>query len=374
MADASLARTTPAAAPHLSVRVERRLSRSFTLTAEFGATPGFTMLLGPSGGGKTTLLNCIAGLERPDSGRIELGGRLLFDSQSGLDVPVPQRRLGYLFQDLALFPHLTVARNVEYGLAGMPVAQRRERAMALLDSMRIAHAAGRKPGEISGGERQRAALARSLVTDPSLLLLDEPLVALDTETKSRILDDLRAWNANHRIPILYVTHSPQEAFALGEQVVVIEAGKILAQGLPQDVLATPRHETVAQLVGFENVFDATVMSLAESQGTMLCRLADSSTELEVPLGWAEAGARVRIAIRAGDIMVATERPHGLSARNTIAGRITAMRQEGVTMTLTVDAGAPFKVRMTPGAARELGLAAIAQIWLVIKTYSINLVE
>src|SRR5258707_1893470 len=292
----------------LSVRLAHRLSDSFALEAEFEAAAGFTMILGPSGGGKTTLLNCIAGFVRPDVGRIALVARVLFDSDERIDVPVAERRLGYVFQNLALFPHLTVAQNVQYGIAKIPAEERRARMMTMLESFRIAHLIARKPNEISGGERQRVALARSLVTNPAALLLDEPLTALDNATKSKILDDLRSWNASHEIPILYVTHSPDEAFALGERVVVLEDGKILAQGMPQQELTKPRHETIAQVVGFENVFDATVRSIAETQGTMLCQLDGSTTQLEVPLGHAEIGSRVRIAIRAGDIIIASEQP------------------------------------------------------------------
>jgi len=246
--------------------------------------------------------------------------------------------------------------------------------MAMLESFRIPHLIGRKPGQISGGERQRVALARSLVTNPAALLLDEPLSGLDAATESKILDDLRDWNAAHGIPILYVTHSPQEAFAVGERVVVLQSGRILAQGMPQDVLATPRHETIAQMVGFENVFDATVRSIAENQGTMLCQLDGSTSQLEVPLGRVEIGARVRIAIRAGDIIVAAERPHGLSARNTFPGRVLSIRREGVAVIVMIEAGATFEVHLTPAAIDALGLKAQMQIWLVIKTYSCNLVE
>ena len=174
------------------------------------------MLLGPSGGGKTTILNCIAGLARPRSGRIAVASRVLFDSAERIDVPVAERRLGYLFQNLALFPHLTLEQNVQYEIKKLPARDQRERMMPLLDSFRISHLLSSKPNEVSGGERQRAALARSLVTNPALLLLDEPLNALDLATKATILDDLREWNVSHRIPILYVTHSPQEAFAVGE--------------------------------------------------------------------------------------------------------------------------------------------------------------
>ena len=334
------------------------------------------MLLGPSGGGKTTVLDCIAGLVRPDAGRIALASRVLFDSAARIDVPTALRRLGYLFQDLALFPHLTVEENVQYGIIQLPARERRDRMMSLLDSFRIVHLLASKPNEISGGERQRAALARSLVTDPAALLLDEPLTALDHATKATILDDLRAWNVSHRIPILYVTHSPQEAFALGEHVVVIEAGRVVATGLPQDVLRAPRHETIAQIVGFENVFDAVVLALHEQQGTMLCRLGlhNEGRELEVPLARAEVGSRVRIAIRAGDIILATECPHGLSARNTFEGRVVRIKHEGVREVVQVDAGALFEIHITPGAREELRLEANKAIWLVIKTYSCNLVE
>jgi molybdate transport system ATP-binding protein len=358
----------------LSVRIAHRLSNAFALDAAFEASTGFTMILGPSGGGKTTLLNCIAGFAQPDSGRIALGARVLFDSDERIDTPVAERRLGYVFQSLALFPHLTVAQNVQYGIVKLPADERRARMIAMLESFRIANLIARKPSEISGGERQRVALARSLVTNPAALLLDEPLTALDNATKSKILDDLRAWNAAHEIPILYVTHSAEEAFALGERVVVLEGGHILAQGMPQHVLTTPRHETIAQVVGFENVFDATVRSIAETQGTMLCQLDRSTTQLEVPLGHAEPGARVRIAIRAGDIMVASTHPQGLSARNSFQGRIQSIRREGVRVLVMIEAGAIFEVHLTPGAIDSLQLEEEQQIWLVIKTYSCNLLE
>jgi molybdate transport system ATP-binding protein len=350
--------------PLLSVRISCRLSSAFTLETELEASTGFTMLLGPSGCGKSTLLNCIAGFVRPSSGKISLNKHLLFDATAGVDVAVPYRRLGYVFQNLALFPHMTVEQNIRYGLV----------MMAMLKSFHIGHLIGRKPGQISGGERQRVALARSLVTRPELLLLDEPLSALDTRSKAEILDDLREWNAIHRIPILYVTHSPAEAFAVGDKVAVLRSGKILAQGTPQEVLAAPRHETIAQLVGFENAFDATVRSIDEAQGTMVCQLSDTSTTLEVPLGNTDVGAPVRIAIRAGDIMLSTEQPRGFSARNSLFGKIIAIRREGLTIIVTVEAGASFQVHLTPASVEELDLRMGREVWAVIKTYSCNLVQ
>jgi molybdate transport system ATP-binding protein len=358
----------------LSVAIRRRLSNVFAIEANLQAPAGFTMLLGPSGCGKSTLLNSIAGFVRPDSGRITLGEQLFFDSNSGVDLRVPQRHLGYVFQNLALFPHMTVEQNIQYGLAKIPIEERRARMTAMLESFRIPHLVGRKPGEISGGERQRVALARALVTNPTILLLDEPLSALDTASKAKILDDLRDWNAVHRIPVLYVTHSPAEAFAIGEHVVVLEAGRILAQGTPQNVLSKPRHETIAQIVDFENIFDATVQSVDEVHGTMLCQLNDTPTQLEVPLGEAQPGAPLRIAIRAGDIILATEQPHNLSARNTFPGKIMSLRLEGVTAIALVEAGATFEVHLTPTSVEDLKLKAGTRIWVVIKTYSCNPVE
>lgn len=368
----------PEAGPaDLVARIRKKFAGGFSLEAYFHAPPGFTILFGPSGSGKTTLLDCLAGLAAPEAGFVAVGDRVLFDSERKISVSVRARSIGYLFQNLALFPHLSVAGNVEYGIAGKPAAVRQRRLEAILESFRIAHLRHRKPREISGGERQRVALARSLVTDPALLLLDEPLSALDAIVKSKIIDDLRAWNAARSIPIVYVTHAPAEAFALGERVIVLESGKILAEGTPQQVLAAPRHELVAQLAGFENIFDATVTALREDQGTMGCRLGASGVELEVPLTRARPGSGVRVAIRAGDILVATARPEGLSARNAFPAELISLEQRGVTV-IARAACAPsevaFEVHLTPSAVRSLDLHAGQPVWLVIKTYSCHVVE
>ena len=238
--------------PDLAVKFRHVIpvqEREFALDIEFSVAPGFTILFGPSGAGKTTLLDCVAGLAKPESGRIVVGERVLFDSDQRLSLPVAKRRVGYVFQSLALFPHLTVEQNVQYGLAHLPHSKRNERSSAILQAFRISHLARRSAKEISGGESQRVALARTLVTHPEVLLLDEPLAALDAATKRKIIDDLRAWNQAHRIPILYVTHSREEVFALGERVIVLDAGRIVAQGTPHEVIEAPRQETVAHPAG-----------------------------------------------------------------------------------------------------------------------------
>jgi molybdate transport system ATP-binding protein len=352
--------------------------REFVLDVDFTAAPGFTILFGASGSGKTTLLNCVAGLASPDAGQIVIAGRALFDLKTRADVSISKRRLGYVLQGLALFPHLTVQQNVEYGLSTLPNAVRRQRAEAALRDFRIEHLRRQRPGEISGGERQRVALARSLVTDPCALLLDEPLAALDAATKALILDDLRRWNCDHRVPILYVTHSREEVMAMGERVLVIDEGRIIADGTPHEVLRAPLQETVAQLAGFENVFDATVESVQEERGTMFCRIrsAESWTGvlLETPLVRAEVGSELRVGIRAGDVLLAVIKPEGLSARNVIGGTLVSLQQRDMIIVVRVNCGVEMEVYLTLAARDGLKLAEGREVWLVIKTYSCHLMR
>jgi molybdate transport system ATP-binding protein len=379
------------ATPILSVCIRKSFSsteREFSLEVEFSAAPGFTILFGASGSGKTALLDCVAGLGAPDAGRIAVDEHAFFeanmldqnkrDANPRIDVSVAKRGVGYVLQDLALFPHLTVEQNIEYGLAHLPRSARKQRAGAMLQEFRIEYLRRQRPAEISGGERQRVALARALVTDPCVLLLDEPLAALDTATKAKILDDLRRWNRAHGIPILYVTHSREEVIALGERVLVMERGRIIAQGTPHEVLRAPLQETVAQLAGFENIFDATVWLIHEDRGTMTCRLpgsqAGSFVLLETPLIRAEAGSPLRVGIRAGDILLATAKPVGLSARNVIAGRLISLERRDMIITARVDCGVEMEVYLTLAARDDLGLTAGREVWLVIKTHSCHLMR
>jgi len=359
----------------LSLQIRKRFaggSRDFELHAAITIPPGISILFGPSGAGKTTLLDCIAGLTTPDSGRIAIGSRIFFDAANGTNLAVRHRRIGYVFQDLALFPHLSVEKNIQYGLGGLDAGERSQRSNAILESFRISHLSARAPAEISGGERQRVALARALVTDPCLLLLDEPLAALDAATKSKIVEDLRAWNQANRIPIVYVTHSREEVFALGEHVLVLENGRIIAQGTPHEVMTAPRQETVAQLAGFENIFDATVVAAHEDRGTMTCRLAGSNVDLETPLVRAEVGSTLRVGIRAGDILLATVQPSGLSARNVIPGRVLSLAQRDVIVVAKVDCGVEAEVHLTLAARDSLLLQPGREVWLVVKTHSCHL--
>jgi molybdate transport system ATP-binding protein len=359
----------------LEVRIRKRFPNpegSFLLNVHFRALAGFTIFFGASGAGKTTLLDCIAGLTDPDEGRIVVGGDAVYDSDSKANLPAWKRGIGYVLQDLALFPHFTAEENVSYGLRHLSPPDRQTRSREMLSAFRIDHLRDRRPAQISGGERQRVALARSLVIEPRALLLDEPLIALDRPTKSLILSDLRRWNQQSRIPILFVTHTGEEVFALGEEVIVLEAGKILAQGQPKDVMHAPRLETVAQLSGFENIFDATVTAVNESRGTMTCRIGTGLLSLETPLARVEAGAHLRVGVRAGDILLATEQPRGLSARNIVAGTIRSLEQKEGVVSAAIDCGGTqFEVHLTLAAREALILKPGKSVWVIIKTHSFH---
>jgi molybdate transport system ATP-binding protein len=360
----------------LRVRIERRAANPavFVLDVSLDIPPGITILFGTSGSGKSTLLDCIAGLVPPDAGQIKIGDAIVFDSENRVNVPPQRRRIAYVFQSLALFPHMTVEENVAYGLPHLPLDQRTARIGEVLQAFRVENLRERRPAEISGGEKQRVALARSLVTLPRVLLLDEPLTGLDAELKASIVDDLRAWIAAQKIPVLYVTHTREEVDALGERVVVLDHGRVVNQGAPHEVLDAPRRKKLAQVAGFENLLDATVVELREIDGVMRVRLAESSSEIEVPLGYAAPNDRVKIAIRAGDILLATQYPSGLSARNILEGKIVSLEPRGSVIVARVQAGVAFTAHLTPGAACALELTAGKPVWMVLKTHSCHLIS
>ncbi len=214
---------------------------TFDLDVAFSVGAEITVMFGMSGAGKTTVLECIAGLMQPDSERVLLNGTDL------TRLPARERRIGYVFQELALFPHLTARENIGYGLRTLPEREKKQRIGEIIESFHIAHASDRKPRAMSGGERQRVALARSLVIQPCMLLLDEPMSALDHGTKAAILRDLREYHTQHRIPVIYVTHALDEVFAIADRVLKIANGKIVAEGKPEEVLSEEREQLIQYL-------------------------------------------------------------------------------------------------------------------------------
>lgn len=361
----------------LEIRIQGKVqdqAAQFELNVVCQVENGITILFGASGAGKTTLLDVIAGLRTPHSGRIAIGERTLFDSEKGINVPVRARRIGYVFQDVALFPHLNVAANVRYGLVGGRFEDSEQRAEQVMGSLGILPLRERRPAQLSGGERQRVALARALVTRPSILLLDEPLAALDLPVRMKLAEDLRRTIQAEPLPVIYVTHSRDEVFMLGEKLLVLERGRLIAQGTPHEVMSAPQSETVAQLAGFENIFDARVTATHPDRGTMSCQLGSAGVELETPLVRAQAGSNMRIGISAGDILLAASAPKGLSARNILPGRLLSLSQRDAIVLARVECGVEFLVHLTMSACESLELKPGRQVWLIVKTHSCHLLE
>jgi molybdate transport system ATP-binding protein len=362
----------------LSLDIEKKFetagARAFQLKISGEFSPGFTVLFGPSGAGKSTLLDCIAGLVKPDKGWIKSGEEIFFDAEKGISLAPQKRGVGYVFQSLALFPHLSVEENVGYGLSDLSAAQRMERMDRVVSAFHIRDLQRRKPGDLSGGEKQRVALARSVVTKPRILLLDEPLTGLDEGLRRAILEDLLGWNAEHRIPILYVTHNREEVDAIGDRVVAVVDGRVRGSGTPGAVLDAPRTIALAKAAGFENFFRARVVEHRAADGLMRVALDGSHCELEIPLGGEQVGEEVQIAIRAGDILLATHSPYGISARNILPGTVESVETRGAMVVVLVNAGPRFTVHVTPGAVRSLELAPGLVVWLVVKSHSCHVVS
>ena len=362
----------------LNVKIRKQFrshaAQPFVLDASVSFSPGFTVLFGPSGAGKSTLLDCIAGLQQPDSGEIRLGEKVFFDTAGNLSLPPQRRELAYVFQSLALFPHISVEQNIRYGLDKLAASEQTKRVNTVAKNFHIEKLLSRRPAELSGGEKQRVALARALATSPRVLLLDEPLTGLDSSLRRSILEDLHAWNGANRIPILYVTHNREEVDAIGERVVTLDNGRVQESGAPRAVLDAPRSVELAHAAGFENVLPAVVVEHRLADGVMRVSLDHAACEIEIPLGDAEPGSEVRVAIRAGDILIATEPPHFLSARNILPGTIVSLEKRGTMVAIQVKAGTLFQVHVTPGAIRALDLSPGLLVWLVIKTHSCHLVR
>ncbi len=349
----------------------------FKLDVSFQVKPGISVLFGPSGSGKTTILASVAGTLRPDAGRILAGRVCFFDARRKVNLPIRKRRVGYLLQSLALFPHLTVFGNVAYGLGGIALrgttrSARNSQVEVQLQKLHIAHLANRYPRQISGGQQQRVALARALVNKPRVVLLDEPLSGLDLPVKQEILNDLRSLVSQLKIPLLYVTHDVHEAARIGETMIVLENGRIIANGDPVTVIKSPVRETVARLADVGNIFQVRLINKNVEKFAQTVEF--DRCQLHIPLTRHPVGSMLRLAIHSGDILVATEKPRFISARNILQGKITSIERGDPQVSLTVDCGTIFEVRLTTQAVEDLGLGPGKQIWLVIKAYSCHILE
>jgi molybdate transport system ATP-binding protein len=344
---------------------------TFALDASFVVRQGITVLFGPSGSGKTTILRSIAGIVAPDEGRIELGERVYFDSETGTNVPIQRRKIGFVFQDYLLFPHLSAVQNVAYAIRPA-TPKRRDRAMELLDLLGIAYASDRRPHQLSGGEQQRVALARALGSDPAILLLDEPLSALDAATRLRLLGEIVQLQRKSKIPFLYVTHSPADAVRLGDFALILNAGRILQEGKPAEVFNAPRDSAVSRAVGSENILAGRVQDHNEREGISVIDLV--GCKLVIPFSALPKATPVTIGIRSDDIIVSRERIGQTSARNLLEGTIKQVVQDGPEVDLLTACGVDLKVRVTAQALDALDLKPGAKVFLLIKASSCHLLS
>jgi molybdate transport system ATP-binding protein len=355
---------------NLEVDVYRRLG-AFTLEARFSAGAGLTALFGPSGAGKSSVVNIIAGLLRPERGRVVVDGRVLLDTAQGIFVPKYRRRIGYIFQEPRLFPHLTVRQNLLYGRWFTPDSERRERLDEIIELLGIGSLLSRGPALLSGGEKQRVAIGRALLASPHLLLMDEPLAALDEARKSEILPYIERMRDESRVPIVYVSHSVPEVTRLATTMVLLAEGRVAATGTVSEIMGrldlgpiTSRYEAGAVLemrvASHDDVYDLTT-------------LRSQVGELRIPRIDAGVGTSLRIRIRSRDVVLALKPPDSVSALNLLSGRSAEVRRlDGPVADVRVELdGEVLLARVTRFTIDRLGLVPGRPVFAIIKAVAID---
>ncbi|MEK9722542.1 MAG: molybdenum ABC transporter ATP-binding protein [Rhodospirillaceae bacterium] len=353
----------------LDVAIERRLG-DFHLDARFTAAAGLTAFFGRSGSGKTTLVNLVAGLDRPDRGRIAVGDRVLFDSEAGVDVPPHRRRIGYVFQEDRLFPHLSVRGNLGYGLRFVPPAERRHDLDDVARLLDLAALLDRRPSNLSGGERQRVAIGRALLTSPRMLLMDEPLASLDGARRGRILPFIERLRDETGIPIVYVSHAIAEIVRLADTMVIVDGGRTVAAGPLEEIMTrldlrplTGRYEAGAVIpvtvAGQDKTFGLTEVSFAGGRMWL--------PALDRPLGH-----RMRMRVRARDVSISLSRPADSSVLNILEGTVTEIGgEDGPQADVLIDVGVPLMARVTRKSIAALKLAPGVRVFALIKAAAID---
>ncbi len=354
----------------LAVEIRHQLG-SFQLDAAFASTGGLTAVFGASGCGKTSMVNVIAGLLKPDHAQISVGDTVLVDTDRGIAVPPHRRRIGYVFQDARLFPHLTVEGNLSYGEWFTPRAERYAGRAQILELLGIGPLLKRRPGELSGGEKQRVAIGRALLASPRLLLMDEPLASLDAARKAEIMPYLERLRDEVRIPIVYVSHSVAEVMRLASDVVVLSHGKLAAFGPAAEI--AQRLDLVPEAEREEGgvIIDMRVAAHDEAFG--LTRLSSAAGDIYVPGHIGPAGAPARVRIRARDVMLALEEPRHISALNILRGTVMEISpSDPASVNVRLDCGgAAVVARITRHSASALGLATGQPAYAVVKAVSVS---
>lgn len=342
----------------------RKTLGSFTLEVNCTLKAKVSAFLGVSGSGKSTLLNCVSGTLTPDEGEIVFRDEILYASASRINLPPEKRRFGYVFQEGYLFPHLTVAQNIRYGQPNP------RKSSPAIDVLEITELLQRYPQELSGGQRQRVAIARAIAMEPRVLLMDEPLAALDSALKERIIPYLHHVKDAFDIPILYVTHAFTEAMALADETFLIANGVIMASGEPHRLLTAPSAMPIAQMTGVENIFFLPVVVSDKARGLTALEIGDES--LVIPYTEAEIGEIVPVAIRAEDIIISLEPNISVSARNILSGKIQYLDIRSERTWISVRVGwHHLVVKITHEAREQLQLKEGLEVYCVIKASAIN---
>ncbi|MBF9032792.1 molybdenum ABC transporter ATP-binding protein [Rhodobacterales bacterium HKCCE2091] len=333
----------------------------FTLDFAADLAPGVTAIFGPSGAGKTTVLRAVAGLTRPDRGRIVVGGETLFDADAGIDRPVAKRRVGYVFQEPRLFPHLSVARNLRYGARGGGTD-------GVVDLLGLGSLLDRRPATLSGGEAQRVALGRALLSDPRILLMDEPLSALDLARKREIYPWLDRLRAEARIPILYVSHDIDEVARLADRMILMDAGRVAAEGPVAAILSRAGTAAATRAIA-GGLLTAEIAGHDVADGLTEARIGDQRLWLPGRVG--EAGERVQIRLDARDVTLALDRPERISALNVLPVTVTAIDTgpEAGALVRLDHQGQGLTARLTRRSVAALALAPGQRVYAIVKTMS-----
>ncbi|MHC4841625.1 MAG: molybdenum ABC transporter ATP-binding protein [Planctomycetota bacterium] len=346
--------------------------RGFALDVKFKSDGPVLGIFGPSGCGKSTLLNAVAGFLKPDVATIDVNTRTLVRRPGGSYIKPERRKLAVVTQDPLLFPNKSVRANLTYA-PGAASEIDASHGWKILEVLRLKPLLERSPETLSGGEKQRVALGRALLSKPEMLLLDEPTSALDAELAREVLALLKAVKTELQTPMLFVTHKVGELMTLADDCIVLDAGKVVAQGLPASVLQRPRALGVANLVGVDNILRLKVQSHDEEGGVTLLELGDQS--LAVPLNDVEGGKPVTIGVYADEIMLCLDRPQGLSARNALKCRVSGVEEIGHEVLVNLNiASKKLKARLTPAAAKELKIEADKQVVAIVKSSACHLLE
>jgi molybdate transport system ATP-binding protein len=353
----------------LDVAVTKRLD-AFSIDAAFVGGRGVTALFGVSGAGKTSVIQILAGLLRPDGGHVKINERILFDSSRNINLPPEKRRLGYVFQDARLFPHMNIERNLTYGARD---PDRRSKGIAISDVVSVLGLEGmlkRKPTTLSGGERQRVAIGRALLADPELLLMDEPLASLDAGRRSEIMTFIEMVQVTFSIPIIYVSHNMDEVVRLADDLVVLDNGRVRAAGPIEDVTTDLANAQMSEAAELGAVMKVHVVG--HDDVDRLTKLKTGGVELWLPRLSANVGDDIRIRIRARDVSITLSPPSDTSILNVLPARILEIADSGdAQKDILLDFGSRLIARVTSRSARQLALAPGQEVFAQIKSVSVD---